>query len=537
MAAAGATTTSPASIADKPAAGQVVEHNGNTYTTVQEGLAYILIPPDTPVLTDPKAAKDGTIQSQSVFYNPIQQYNRDLTVLAIRAFGEEYVESKRAALQKKRAKKQQKQDQRKNTGGKRGLSDQRHAEPATKKRRLEDLKEATAGQESAEPSGKRDLLDDENIEPQLKRRRLEDSTQTAGAVNDRRPNGNAAVPGHHEQDGIEGDDIADEDLIACESSMAQAATQDSLSNNTNGQTPLADASGSQNEPKVKFEILDALSATGLRALRYAQEVPFVTSVTANDLSSKAVRSIKLNIEHNKLEGKVNTNIGNANAHMYMSVTQDGHGGAGHRYAVIDLDPYGTAVPFLDAAVQAVADGGLLCVTCTDTGVFNSVGFLEKTFALYGGLPIKGAHSHEGGLRLILHAITAAAAKYGIAVEPLLSLSIDYYARVFVRIRRSPNEVKLLAGKTMLVYGCDSGCGAWTTQPLARHSKQVGKGNNMFYKYSSGQGPTASPHCDHCGLKTHVSTLLHGMAPKLTGTRLPDRCMAGHCIIRHSLSGC
>jgi tRNA G26 N,N-dimethylase Trm1 len=33
----------------------------------------------------------------------------------------------------------------------------------------------------------------------------------------------------------------------------------------------------------------------------------------------------------------------------------------------DLDPYGTASPFLDAAVQAAKDGGLLCVTCTDAG--------------------------------------------------------------------------------------------------------------------------------------------------------------------------
>ena len=35
------------------------------------------------------------------------------------------------------------------------------------------------------------------------------------------------------------------------------------------------------------------------------------------------------------------------------------------YDVIDLDPYGSAAPFLDAAVQAIADGGLLSVTCTD----------------------------------------------------------------------------------------------------------------------------------------------------------------------------
>ena len=31
-------------------------------------------------------------------------------------------------------------------------------------------------------------------------------------------------------------------------------------------------------------------------------------------------------------------------------------------------PYGTAAPFLDAAVQSIADGGLLAVTCTDLAV-------------------------------------------------------------------------------------------------------------------------------------------------------------------------
>lgn len=29
-----------------------------------------------------------------------------------------------------------------------------------------------------------------------------------------------------------------------------------------------------------------------------------------------------------------------------------------RYNVIDLDPYGTASPFIDGAVQAVSDGGM-----------------------------------------------------------------------------------------------------------------------------------------------------------------------------------
>ena len=29
-----------------------------------------------------------------------------------------------------------------------------------------------------------------------------------------------------------------------------------------------------------------------------------------------------------------------------------------KFDVIDLDPYGTAVPFLDAAMQSISDGGI-----------------------------------------------------------------------------------------------------------------------------------------------------------------------------------
>lgn len=38
------------------------------------------------------------------------------------------------------------------------------------------------------------------------------------------------------------------------------------------------------------------------------------------------------------------------------------------FDVVDLDPYGTPSQLLEPAVEAVADGGLLCVTATDTAV-------------------------------------------------------------------------------------------------------------------------------------------------------------------------
>ncbi|GME63507.1 Dimethylguanosine tRNA methyltransferase [Neofusicoccum parvum] len=454
-----ATSDAPASLADPPRAAQLVLHDGKKYNTVKEGKAYILVPPNTATSTDPKkqGKHDDDEQKQAVFYNPIQQFNRDLSVLAIRAYGEDALATKTRKYNQEQLREKKRRDRKRKARSEQEGKD-------SKKPRVENGAE-TGAAEKTEPGA--DV-------------KAEDAPAET----------NAGSSGHEaakDESTTFDDSKLSEDLRALDEEAKQ--------------------NGSSKGPK--FRILDALSATGLRALRYAHEIPFVTSVTGNDLSPSAVEAMKLNIKHNRLEDKITPVIGNAVAHMYQFVGQEGIGGPGQKYDVIDLDPYGTAVPFLDGAIQAVTDGGLLCVTCTDAGVFASTGYLEKTYSQYGGLPLKGLHSHEGGLRLILHAIATMAAKYGIAIEPLLSLSIDFYARVFVRVRKSPAEVKFLAGKQMLVYNCDSGCGAWTTQFLARNSVQEGKKGTQFFKHSFAQGPSAPPHCPHCGFKTHLAGPMWG----------------------------
>ena len=39
-----------------------------------------------------------------------------------------------------------------------------------------------------------------------------------------------------------------------------------------------------------------------------------------------------------------------------------------KFDIIDLDPYGSMVPFLYSTLKAIKKRGLLCVTCTDTRV-------------------------------------------------------------------------------------------------------------------------------------------------------------------------
>lgn len=63
--------------------------------------------------------------------------------------------------------------------------------------------------------------------------------------------------------------------------------------------------------EVKISILEALSASGLRAIRYALEIPILTNLIANDLSKEAVASIDRNINHNGVGNKVKSSLSDA----------------------------------------------------------------------------------------------------------------------------------------------------------------------------------------------------------------------------------
>jgi tRNA (guanine26-N2/guanine27-N2)-dimethyltransferase len=210
-----------------------------------------------------------------------------------------------------------------------------------------------------------------------------------------------------------------------------------------------------------LRVLEALSATGLRAVRYASEVPNVACVTANDLDPGAVETIRRNVAYNGLEMArlVTPNLGDAID--VMIAARD----PASRYDVVDLDPYGGAAIFLDSAVQAVSDGGLLAVTCTDLAVLcgNSP---ETCFARYGSTPLKGSSTHEMAVRIVLFAINAAANRHGRSIEVVLCCKIDFYVRLFVRIRDSRATTKLSASRCANVHQCSS-CGTQRFQTLGR----------------------------------------------------------------------
>lgn len=237
-------------------------------------------------------------------------------------------------------------------------------------------------------------------------------------------------------------------------------------------------------------ILEALSATGLRSIRYAKEVPGVKKIIANDLSSAAVETIQKNIEHNEVTDLVVTTKSDAALLMYQ------HQANGEWYDAIDIDPYGCPSRFLDAAVQAVRDGGMLLVTCTDMAVLagNSP---ETCHAKYGAVSLRISACHEMAIRIALQCIESHANRYGRYIVPLLSISADFYIRVIVLVYTSPVTCKKTTSKLSMVYQC-VGCHALTLHPLGV-ATQVGSTNTQV-KFSLPASPPVNTICSHCGFK-------------------------------------
>lgn len=234
-----------------------------------------------------------------------------------------------------------------------------------------------------------------------------------------------------------------------------------------------------------LRVLEGLAASGLRSVRFALEVPGLNSVTANDFSTKAAALIERNAHYNKVSHLVEASCKDASLLMYEKR------GRNERFDVIDLDPYGSPSPFVDAAVQAVTEGGLLCITCTDMAVMagNSG---ETCYSKYGSVSIKSKYCHEMALRIILHSLDQRAGVYQRYIQPLLSVSVDFYIRVFVRVFTGQATVKNSASKQALIYNC-VGCGSFHLQRMGRRTS-----NGKHMKYSAATGPPVGPECEHCG---------------------------------------
>ncbi|KAF2913238.1 hypothetical protein DAI22_10g069100 [Oryza sativa Japonica Group] len=232
------------------------------------------------------------------------------------------------------------------------------------------------------------------------------------------------------------------------------------------------------------KVLEALAASGLRAIRYALEVDGIGEVIAVDNNEVAIEAVKKNIHHNGsvASSKVVPHLADARVYMLTHPKE---------FDVVDLDPYGSPAAFLDSAVQCVADGGILMCSATDMAVLAG-GNAEVCFSKYGSYPLKGKHCHEMALRILLACIESHAIRHKRYIVPIISVHMDFYIRVFVQIFTSASTVKSSPLKLAHVYQC-TGCSSFHLQNIGRINSKD-KRNIALPNFS----PLVPQECAECG---------------------------------------
>lgn len=176
----------------------------------------------------------------------------------------------------------------------------------------------------------------------------------------------------------------------------------------------------------KIVVCEPLAGCGVRGIRFATEVEGVKKVLVNDISDKAFQLARANVQMNKLDRRVM--VKNEDANRLLSR----YGAPRKRFDAIDIDPFGTPTPYLDSAIRALRDGGLLALTATDMAPLCGV-YPKACIRKYGGKPLRTEYCHELAVRLLAGCLAITAAKYDIGINVLFSHSTNHYIRLYAKI--------------------------------------------------------------------------------------------------------
>ena len=170
-------------------------------------------------------------------------------------------------------------------------------------------------------------------------------------------------------------------------------------------------------------VCEPLAGCGIRGIRFATEIEGVEKVVINDINAKAFQLASYNVRMNELSERVV--VKNEDANFLLS----SYGAPRKRFDVIDIDPFGYPVPYLDSAIRALRNGGLLILTATDMAPLCGV-HSKACIRKYGGKPLRTEYCHELAVRLLAGSLAMTAAKYEMGINIIFSHSTDHYVRIY-----------------------------------------------------------------------------------------------------------
>jgi tRNA (guanine26-N2/guanine27-N2)-dimethyltransferase len=199
-----------------------------------------------------------------------------------------------------------------------------------------------------------------------------------------------------------------------------------------------------------LRICDAMTGVGARGIRYAREVEEVSEVVLNDLNPIALQFAEYNSHLNKVNEKTRIVHDEANRALSLASTPDS------RFDLVDLDPFGTPVPYIDSGVRALKIEGIFAATATDLPVLQGI-HPRAADRRYGASIYPTDYGHELAIRVLIQKIIRVAAAHELASYPIFCYYADHYVRVNLTLKRGKENINSLLDQIGYVEHCHE-CG-------------------------------------------------------------------------------
>lgn len=185
---------------------------------------------------------------------------------------------------------------------------------------------------------------------------------------------------------------------------------------------------------------DAHSATGAKAIRAGNETKINLEVFANDWSKDALDYIEKNKQINNLK---NVKILNQDTRVVLY---------NRNFDFIDLDPFGSPVPFFDSSIDSIVDNGILAFTATDTAPLCG-SHIKVGLRRYGARTLRTSYHKEIGLRVLVGKAIRDGAEKDKALKPLLCYYQNHFFRVYLKNKEGAQESNKLLEKIGFIQHC------------------------------------------------------------------------------------
>ncbi|MFP4633573.1 MAG: tRNA (guanine(10)-N(2))-dimethyltransferase [Candidatus Aenigmatarchaeota archaeon] len=213
------------------------------------------------------------------------------------------------------------------------------------------------------------------------------------------------------------------------------------------------------------KLCDALSASGVRGIRYGKEAE-VPEVWVNDANPKSIELIHKNLERNELDCEVR----NEDAAVLLREED---------FDFVDIDPFGSPAEFLDAAAGSIRRRGFLGITATDTSSFFGT-YPRVSRRRYGRKSMKTGYNKELGLRILVSALIESLGRYKKTFYPRLCYFREHYARIFGEVVKGAREVQENFQEFGHISHCFS-CG-WRKKDIVKKCPQCGERTEFVEVY-------------------------------------------------------